>query len=82
MLQAPEASAMLIKMLQDQKQHPMVRHEAAEALGAIGTETCYAALTAHKEDACQEVRETCQLALRRIEDLAKGTAFSSTAIDT
>jgi len=44
-----------------------VRHEAGEALGAIGTEECLKPLRTHVEDDCSEVAETCQLALQRIE---------------
>lgn len=45
----------------------MVRHEAGEALGAIGTDRCLAPLYQHQEDACLEVAQTCQLALQRID---------------
>lgn len=45
----------------------MVRHEAAEALGAIATPTCLATLELFERDeACREVAETCQLATGRI----------------
>ena len=46
-----------------------MRHEAGEALGAIGRPECLDALRAHASDAAQEVAETCQLALERIEYL-------------
>lgn len=45
----------------------MVRHEAAEALGALSTPASVAAVAAHASDACPEVAETCQLALARAE---------------
>lgn len=45
----------------------MVRHEAGEALGAIGKELCLAPLREHVDDQCLEVAQTCQLALQRIE---------------
>ena len=45
----------------------MVRHEAGEALGAIGKESCLAPLREHVQDGCLEVAQTCQLALQRIE---------------
>ena len=45
----------------------MVRHEAGEALGAICSEECLAPLRRHERDTCQEVAETCQLALQRVE---------------
>lgn len=43
-----------------------VRHEAGEALGAIGTPDCLEPLRQHEHDAVLEVAETCQLALQRI----------------
>lgn len=45
----------------------MVRHEAAEALGAIALPECLAVLRTFTADLSREVAETCQLALRRIE---------------
>lgn len=58
----------LIRVLRDLKEDVMVRHEAAEALGAIG---CSSALSALKEytgeDIAREIRETCELAIARIE---------------
>ena len=45
----------------------MVRHEAAEALGAIALPECLAQLAQYEADPCAEVAETCQLALRRIQ---------------
>jgi len=44
----------------------MVRHEAAEALGAIALPECLAQLEKYEHDCCREVAETCQLALCRI----------------
>lgn len=58
-------------LLSDQNEHPMVRHEAAEALGAIGTEDCLARISQHLQDPTQEVAETCQLALQRIQWLSE-----------
>ncbi|GAB4823292.1 hypothetical protein N2152v2_010338 [Parachlorella kessleri] len=61
------AVPVLIDILKDTSEHPMVRHEAGEALGAIGTEACLAPLREHVDDPCLEVAQTCQLALQRIE---------------
>lgn len=44
----------------------MVRHEAGEALGAIGDGAALPALSAFLGDAVTEVRETCELAVQRI----------------
>eukprot|EP00803_Ostreobium_quekettii_P008865 evm.model.scf_301.1 EVM.evm.TU.scf_301.1 scf_301:5341-6309(+) len=65
--QDPSAVAVLARVLADASEHPMVRHEAGEALGAIGTDDCVAPLRGHAGDAAREVAETCRLALDRIE---------------
>lgn len=57
----------------------MVRHEAGEALGAIGTPACLEPLRAHLEDPAQEVAQTCQLALQRIEYFAEAEAAQRAA---
>ena len=44
-----------------------VRHEAGEALGAIGGAQCLQLLEDHQADPCLEVAQTCQLALQRIQ---------------
>jgi hypothetical protein len=56
-----------------------VRHEAGEALGAIGRPECLAALRAHCDDAAPEVAETCRLALQRIEWLQAAAAASGSS---
>lgn len=57
--------------MEDAADHPMVRHEAGEALGAIATPECLAVVERYAHDASQEVAETCQLALQRIEHEAR-----------
>ena len=52
-------------MLRDESEHSMVRHEAAEALGAIASDECLEALETASEDSSQVVRETAVLALQR-----------------
>ncbi|WZZ17858.1 hypothetical protein YC2023_110947 [Brassica napus] len=70
-MQDAEAVPALESVLNDMSLHPIVRHEAAEALGAIGlagnAEILKRSLVL---DPAQEVRETCELALKRIEDLS------------
>jgi deoxyhypusine monooxygenase len=56
-----------------------VRHEAAEALGAIADPDCLQLLQHHASDACQEVAETCQLALGRLAYLDEKKAAESAA---
>ncbi|KAL5994422.1 hypothetical protein ACLOJK_024472 [Asimina triloba] len=68
-MQDAAAVPALQDVLKDITLHPIVRHEAAEALGAIGLESNVPLLKKSFEiDPAQEVRETCELALQRIED--------------
>ena len=57
----------LTAVLCDTAQEPMVRHEAGEALGAIGSRDSLKVLKDHCSDPMPEVAETCQLAVERIE---------------
>jgi deoxyhypusine monooxygenase len=54
---------MLMQVLVNEEEHRMVRHEAAEALGAIGTEECEEILKIYLKDSQQVVRESCEVAL-------------------
>nr|NVI76167.1 nero [Cucujiformia] len=65
-MQDENAIDILISVLEDEKHEPMVRHEAAEALGAIGSEKALMHLYKFKSDPMAEVAETCELALDRI----------------
>eukprot|EP00736_Rhodelphis_marinus_P002323 Rmarinus@m.8986 len=65
-IQNPYAIPILKARLADTSEDPMVRHEAAEALGAIGGEECQRILEEYAVDPCLEVRETCEIALDRI----------------
>lgn len=65
-MQDPLAIPVLVNVLEDRNQEPMVRHEAGEALGAIGSEIVIPILEAYSTDSVIEVAETCQLALSRI----------------
>lgn len=68
-MQDVEAIPLLEEILKDLSLHPIVRHEAAEALGAIGLEGIIPLLEQSLlSDPAQEVRETCELALRRIKE--------------
>lgn len=53
-------------VLEDVSQEPMVRHEAGEALGAIGSVKTLKLLEKHKSDPVKEVAETCVIAMERI----------------
>uniref|UniRef100_A0A2P2IZW1 Deoxyhypusine hydroxylase n=1 Tax=Rhizophora mucronata TaxID=61149 RepID=A0A2P2IZW1_RHIMU len=70
-MQDIEAIPALESVLNDLSLHPIVRHEAAEALGAIGLEGNVPLLkNSLIVDPAQEVRETCELALKRIEEMS------------
>ncbi|XP_010524937.1 PREDICTED: deoxyhypusine hydroxylase [Tarenaya hassleriana] len=69
-MQDAEAIPALVSVLNDMSLHPIVRHEAAEALGAIGLVGNIDILKKSLVlDPAQEVRETCELALKRIEEV-------------
>ena len=53
----------LIEVLSDDSEHVMVRHEAAEALGAIGDRRAKPVLTRFLTDPLPEVSESCEVAL-------------------
>lgn len=78
----------LTDVLEDPNQQVIVRHEAAEAMGAIGDEKSLAILEHYyKNDESLEIRQTCELALDRIrwenseksklENLGEQSAFAS-----
>ncbi|XP_061834618.1 deoxyhypusine hydroxylase [Nerophis lumbriciformis] len=71
-MQDSAAIPALSAVLQDARQEPMVRHEAGEALGAIGDPSVLDLLKAYTRDPVVEVAETCQLAVRRVEWLQSG----------
>lgn len=57
---------------------PMVRHEAAEAIGAFGRTESVRILSSFLEDTSALVRETCDLALHRIQFVANPAPGSAT----
>lgn len=60
------AIPVLIKVLEDEKQTPIVRHEAGEALGAIGCKSVVEILQKYSKSSIVEIAETCQIALDRV----------------
>jgi len=66
-MQDPLANEVLVQVLKNVAEHPMVRHEAGEALGAIGSKESLEVLQEYSSDPCIEVAQTCQLAVQRIE---------------
>jgi len=81
------AVPVLVGVLRNLLENPMVRHEAAEALGAIGSADCIPVLEEFLHDSFTEVSETCQIALDRIkwvqnhdqseDEIVKNSPFSS-----
>lgn len=63
----------LNEVLSNTTEHPMVRHEAGEALGAIASQQSLVILKKFANDSSQEVSETCLLAIQRIEYLLNET---------
>ncbi len=57
----------LTKVLQNEEEHRMVRHEAAEALGAVGGEDVEKILEGYLHDKEDVVQESCHVALDTIE---------------
>jgi deoxyhypusine monooxygenase len=65
-MQDKAALPILMDVLQDTNQEPMVRHEAGEALGAIGDSSVIDILEKYSKDPIIEVAETCEIALARV----------------
>ncbi|XP_006663847.1 deoxyhypusine hydroxylase-A [Oryza brachyantha] len=80
-MQDAQAIPALEAVLKDLSLHPIVRHEAAEALGAIGLVKSIPLLEESlAADPAVEVQETCELALRRIEQQKNADGSESTTI--
>ncbi|XP_062220762.1 deoxyhypusine hydroxylase-B isoform X2 [Phragmites australis] len=80
-MQDAQAIPALESVLKDLSLHPIVRHEAAEALGAIGLEKSIPLLEESlAADPAVEVQETCELALRRIEEQKNVSGAESSTI--
>ncbi|XP_034231635.1 deoxyhypusine hydroxylase-like [Thrips palmi] len=62
-LQDPVSVSALLESLADKSENEMVRHECAEALGAIATDVCNAELKKHLNDEKRVVSESCIIAL-------------------
>ncbi|KAK3913101.1 Deoxyhypusine hydroxylase [Frankliniella fusca] len=62
-LQDPVSVPALLESLADKSENEMVRHECAEALGAIATEECNSGLEKHLHDEKRVVSESCIIAL-------------------
>uniref|UniRef100_A0A0B6ZUL7 Deoxyhypusine hydroxylase n=1 Tax=Arion vulgaris TaxID=1028688 RepID=A0A0B6ZUL7_9EUPU len=80
-MQDTHAIPYLTSVLEDKTQEAIVRHEAGEALGAIGDDSCYEILKQYLHDPVIEVAETCELALGRLQWLT-GKAKVETELPT
>ncbi|KAF6211898.1 hypothetical protein GE061_012415 [Apolygus lucorum] len=65
-MQDKNAIPFLIKVLEDESMNPITRHEAGEALGAIGSTEVLDVLQKYRQDPEAPVAETCELAIQRI----------------
>ncbi|KAF6755916.1 deoxyhypusine hydroxylase [Ephemerocybe angulata] len=66
-VKSTSALSTLESVLRDGSEDPMVRHEAAEAMGAISSTTSISVLEEFLSDPEQAVRETCEIAIAKIE---------------
>ena len=72
-MQMDEALPSLMERLSDVDEHVMVRHEAAEALGAIGNLSAQPILESFLSDPFVEVSESCEVALDLLDWVAKSS---------
>lgn len=70
----PVVNSILSKVLKNEDVDSMIRHEAAEALGAIGSIESIPVLSEFSTHSCLEISQTCQLAL----DLIKHNSTNHT----
>lgn len=65
----PTALPILIELLDNLQEHPMVRHEAAEGIAALGltSKEAFEAVHRHLNDSNVAVAETCYLALKGLQ---------------
>ncbi len=72
-MQMEVALPALVDRLSDVDEHVMVRHEAAEALGAIGDLSAKPILERFLSDSFIEVSESCEVALDLLDWVAKSS---------
>eukprot|EP00160_Parvularia_atlantis_P021793 Unigene9587_Nuclearia_a/m.29298 Unigene9587_Nuclearia_a/g.29298 ORF Unigene9587_Nuclearia_a/g.29298 Unigene9587_Nuclearia_a/m.29298 type:complete len:331 (-) Unigene9587_Nuclearia_a:44-1036(-) len=65
-MQDVTAVGVLSRVLETASEDPMVRHEAAEALGALAQEESLELLEKYRADPMKEVAETCEIAVDRV----------------
>ncbi|CBY24577.1 unnamed protein product [Oikopleura dioica] len=72
---AAHGTARLAEVVDNELEHGMVRHEAAEALGNMGNEMADICLKKHRSSAAQILRESCEVALDQSEYYENNTEF-------
>lgn len=68
----------LVEVMKSSDYHPIVRHEAAEAIGAIGNIEYIPLLEEYSKSDVIELAETCQIALDRLKFLKENPNWDST----
>ncbi|XP_072993553.1 deoxyhypusine hydroxylase-B-like isoform X1 [Typha latifolia] len=81
-LQNKTASAALADVLRNVKEHPMVRHEAAEALGSIADSKSIELLEEFAKDPEPIVSQSCEVALSMLEYERSGKSFEYLFLQT
>ncbi|KAF9606568.1 hypothetical protein IFM89_026760 [Coptis chinensis] len=74
-LQNKDATAALSRVLKNVSEHPVVRHEAAEALGSIADSQSVELLEEFAKDAEPIVSQSCEVALSMLEFERSGKSF-------
>ena len=62
-VQSPSTVQALIRVVENEKENEIVRHESIEALGSIGTAKCIEVIKRYLMDVKDLVRESCEVAL-------------------
>ncbi len=62
-LQSPLSVTALKEVVEDKSESDIVRHESVEALGSIGTSSCFEIIKSFLHDEKTLVRESCEIAL-------------------
>lgn len=78
-MQNPDSVSALKMVLEDKSEHRMVRHEAAEALGAVGGVECEKILQSYLKDMEVVVRESCEVALDTMDYWTTATATTTSS---
>jgi len=61
-------ASFLLEVMNNPKEHPIVRHEAAEGLSYLNDKKYADEFRKHVDSEYDELRDTCRIALRRLED--------------